>query len=581
MSRLKSPEASRAEPVTNVGALGRIGCGESLSVHMSSLDGELYKLMLSLDILSPPDIFDKPRCNILVAQPASFDEKHSWGSLIESPLPKAKDFPKSYWNGLQNTKYKAVFPCSPELKEFLHDAPVVLLTDVSIGPPFGSMTSDHLHLITHDDSKFLPWYFSGTSRYTMLDLCAGGYGGWSHALKITDELGFPHHHVINIEISLPAATQLAINHSTILMPDRKLPLTWFLHKPCDITIHGDICHLRCQQALSMLGAHIWTFSFPCKSWSSSGYAKGFRDQNGKVFAHGMCLAKQMRPKLILLENVKNFTKHDQFTLLKEFIQWCGFRVVIDGIFDADAKLPVKRPRWLAILQRIEDDQIKAKWESWGPPNQSTPQSWDAWIHMTDQDAREFQLTKEEAHMYLSTQLLPKYAPAQSANNMLKYRVPPLSMKLPTFMAAYGYHHQMPRELLESDGLHGHFLMEQGCLRWWSPLEVALLHFHKDPLALLKPKKLAWQTLGNCITVHHALFVLLHGMQMLFDPRADFQFQSVFQQLEGLKLNASEVQIAQDQFAWYMNNGPTDLLQDKVKFLEQHLECAREPTMANG
>jgi len=52
--------------------------------------------------------------------------------------------------------------------------------------------------------------------------------------------------------------------------------------------------------------------FPCQPFSISGNQKGFDDEKGrgKLFFDIVRIAKYHKPKVLLLENVKNFEKHD-------------------------------------------------------------------------------------------------------------------------------------------------------------------------------------------------------------------------------------------------------------------------------
>ena len=50
--------------------------------------------------------------------------------------------------------------------------------------------------------------------------------------------------------------------------------------------------------------------FPCQAFSISGKQGGFKDPRGTLFFEIYKIAKHHRPKILFLENVKNFAKHD-------------------------------------------------------------------------------------------------------------------------------------------------------------------------------------------------------------------------------------------------------------------------------
>lgn len=50
--------------------------------------------------------------------------------------------------------------------------------------------------------------------------------------------------------------------------------------------------------------------FPCQSFSIMGYKRGFKDPRGNLFFEIARIAEHTKPKIILLENVKNLIYHD-------------------------------------------------------------------------------------------------------------------------------------------------------------------------------------------------------------------------------------------------------------------------------
>jgi DNA (cytosine-5)-methyltransferase 1 len=69
--------------------------------------------------------------------------------------------------------------------------------------------------------------------------------------------------------------------------------------------------------------------FPWQSFSIAGYRKGFDDDRGNLFFEIMRLAKQLKPKVIFLENVKNLKTHDNgktFSIIKSCLEQNGYHV---------------------------------------------------------------------------------------------------------------------------------------------------------------------------------------------------------------------------------------------------------------
>lgn len=59
--------------------------------------------------------------------------------------------------------------------------------------------------------------------------------------------------------------------------------------------------------------------FPCQAFSISGKQKGFEDTRGTLFFDIARIVKYHQPKILFLENVKNFAKHDNGNTLKTII----------------------------------------------------------------------------------------------------------------------------------------------------------------------------------------------------------------------------------------------------------------------
>lgn len=80
-----------------------------------------------------------------------------------------------------------------------------------------------------------------------------------------------------------------------------------------ILYEGDVMELP----INELGAiDVLTAGFPCQPFSVAGYKKGFNDDRGNHFFKILEFIDTMRPKAILLENVKNLVGHDKGNTFK-------------------------------------------------------------------------------------------------------------------------------------------------------------------------------------------------------------------------------------------------------------------------
>jgi len=84
---------------------------------------------------------------------------------------------------------------------------------------------------------------------------------------------------------------------------------------------------------------VLTAGFPCQPFSVAGEKRGFKDERGLLFLHIVRIIGEFgksKPKILLLENVKNLKSHDKgrtFTRIKSEIQKAGY-----WFSEADAKI---------------------------------------------------------------------------------------------------------------------------------------------------------------------------------------------------------------------------------------------------
>eukprot|EP00438_Fugacium_kawagutii_P024142 Skav222778 [mRNA] locus=scaffold600:460272:465151:+ [translate_table: standard] len=540
------------------------------------MDPAFRRELGKFDIHDYHSMFEVDTPNVLIDAPRKQPSGLYIANIVEAPLPtiKFKSQPLN-WKGWKPTDKTVQFPV-PTGWEDLLTGDQWLLCNFRIAPPKSTDGDARLTLMPTEHSCIIPWYHSPTSKYTLINLCAGGYGGWSYAMKFANEHGWPYHYQLNIEHSLPAAAQHAINHETALIGNQALPLTWLIDRRDDVTAVADLSQINFLQSMALLNSEIWTFSFPCQSWSSAANAKGFGDLNGQTFATGMGLARILRPRTIVLECVPNFWNHPQYEDAAQHVHWCGYRFIIQGIWDAGDRLPQKRPRYMAILQRMEEDPPqKFEWQSWGTKIPSSPFNWDCMFVSSKAEAQLYQLSTDEFDLYMDPTFLPKFAPYFAKENMWRYRQPQCTTKTPVIMASYGYHHDLPLSLLESKGLHGFFTVEHMKLRWYKPQEIALMHTQLEPIALLVPRKLAYQTLGNAILFHHAYAALYNALSLDYKTPAQGLAEHI-ELAEAHRLKATETSIVSDELACYLANGDTQEICIRTHFLADQMGWKSNP-----
>lgn len=91
--------------------------------------------------------------------------------------------------------------------------------------------------------------------------------------------------------------------------------------------------------------------FPCQAFSISGKMKGFDDTRGTLFFDIARIVAYHKPKILLLENVKNFQKHDNGRTLKVVLNTLsnlGYSVYFKILNASDFAIPQLRERLFIV-----------------------------------------------------------------------------------------------------------------------------------------------------------------------------------------------------------------------------------------
>lgn len=100
--------------------------------------------------------------------------------------------------------------------------------------------------------------------------------------------------------------------------------------------------------------------FPCQAFSIAGYRKGFEDQRGELFFQIMRFVDELpeKPKVLFLENVKNFNTHDNGKTIKEVerqIRDRGYSFFVGVINTSEVtSIPQNRERTFMICFKDEN-----------------------------------------------------------------------------------------------------------------------------------------------------------------------------------------------------------------------------------
>ena len=115
--------------------------------------------------------------------------------------------------------------------------------------------------------------------------------------------------------------------------------------------YGDITKIN---EFSIPNHDILCAGFPCQAFSISGKQKGFDDGRGTLFFDVARIVRAKNPKVVFMENVKNFATHDGGKTLKtvqETMQSLGYSFFQKVLNAADYGIPQKRERIYMVCFR--------------------------------------------------------------------------------------------------------------------------------------------------------------------------------------------------------------------------------------
>lgn len=110
---------------------------------------------------------------------------------------------------------------------------------------------------------------------------------------------------------------------------------------------------------------ILTAGFPCQAFSSVGLLQGFDDPRGNLFFEIIRVVKDIKPRVVFLENVANLLKHDEgntFKVIKSMLEELGYKVLFQVMNAKEyGNLPQQRNRIYIVVFRFKKNLNKFKY----------------------------------------------------------------------------------------------------------------------------------------------------------------------------------------------------------------------------
>ncbi len=299
----------------------------------------------------------------------------------------------------------------------------------------------------------------------------------------------------------------------------------------------------------------------------------------------LSIAKFLRPRVILVEQVNGFLDHPHKQFFLRQIRWAGYSLHWSRVLDASVHCAASRKRWLAMLIRVGDPvMIPMPFESWPIP--SAPIHADALGAVLGgelaQDGRLFPSDETLKLCKRHDLLPPNKKPGTATNLVLQSRCTDVFGKTPTFMASYGKQHMFDVEYLKVKGLMAHFLtLPDGTIRYWHPIEILMLHratgFHFIP----HDWSLAWRFLGNQICVPHALLLLANAFKMMPQRAGTVSIQEIFQCMQQHCLRVDTLFFQETLLGHFVSELPVHVEASTLEHIARFGMCVSQDRLKTG
>ena len=440
------------------------------------------------------------------------------------------------------------------------------------------VVSEH-PIIVQLDSQAVIYRAQSAKKHSIfsLELFSGGFGGWSMANRILSQ-----------RFMVPMVRTVSIDHDNHAMQnwirnygghyvETSQNLPWELIEifTGNIGIVADVQSYHWRQMAAASEPNLATISSPCISWSGAGKQGGLFADGGILLMVAVGICKFIRPRVILLEQVKNFMQHKHYQKVLDIIGGAGYKMVYHKIVNAGDTLPMHRQRWIGVaFDMFSQDSydmacLQARWVGDLYP---TPFNYGCLFPLTAQ---------EKSAMILSSDIMQKYYDSELAPAFMKvglhlHRATGPFKKMPTLMAAYGKQHEFAEKDLKAVGLYGHFFAEPQLdgstqLRLWHPLELVHMFGVDAFVCVPKQPEIAWKQLGNAIASNHACFAVAMVLPFLLQQPVPVTTQQILNSLYERHLRAEQTMRTETPNAWILHAAdiaPEEL--DRIHFFDSNI-----------
>ena len=341
---------------------------------------------------------------------------------------------------------------------------------------------------------------------------------------------------VAIDEDFRTCLQYAVTHDALLIEaSQGKPKFDICKYEKDVIFHASVEDDSWISMVAQWGVHLVTISAPCPPWSGAGQQEGLFSDQGCLLPHMILRCRQLRPYMILLEQVSSFASHAHKNLCLDVLKHVGYKMVWQKVIDSAEFGGVTRLRWLALAVRRNANEVKFdSFTMWPTVPAMFPDMLKAIFVGSPPDMQQLELTQSMKSCAMDTTLLPPiYARYKNltGEQLMQLRTSMGNQTLPTLMSMYGRQHALTRSTLERKGYYGHFFQDStGKVRLLHPLELQMCHVTFGHAFSAKDLQEGWKQTGNMITCAHAMLVLVNALNAIQNSVGKVDVEEVFHSL---------------------------------------------------
>eukprot|EP00438_Fugacium_kawagutii_P019347 Skav204104 [mRNA] locus=scaffold1472:209453:212716:+ [translate_table: standard] len=392
----------------------------------------------------------------------------------------------------------------------------------------------------------------------MLELYAGGYGGWRSAADfLTLHWPIGSFRSIAVEHDAHTAMSYAItNHAGFLLSQQQVAPSFFESNLGDWVICANVKSDHWKRSVAQMGIDIMTISSPCPAWSGASSAPGLHREDGRLLLESVLEVRFFRPRLVFIEQVSNFAQHPHRAIITRALHWIGYKIIFQRTLNVQETLHCDRPRFFIVAVRVHSSPNLERVPVWSHAEIGMPNPDVVFKCWTPHDHPLLVVDDNIAALANDPRLSRTQAtPGQTLLDTRIYRGQDVT---PTFMSMYGQQHELDFDYLLLHKFYGHYLRDdqfpREC-RHWHPSEITLKHGMTNQVFQFDDLRQAWTIQGNIVTTLQPVGVMATQISLpsyTEDHDVSTQdFQVVLKAVVRLEGN--------DQSFWFAGSIPFDKL----------------------